>query len=234
MTVLPVATITDRIRDIQRALPDGVRLIAVSKKMPSDLIRVAYGAGIRDFGESRVQEAIAKQAQLADLPDITWHFIGRLQANKARKAVNHFQWIHSVDSLKLAERLDRHATESGCLTQCCLQIKLMPDPNKSGFSVGDLWAALPQLGQLHHINICGLMAIPPFGLAVAASQAVFEQASILAAQINNHGVEGIKVTELSMGMSGDYSLAIAAGATMVRLGTILFGDREIISTSDCS
>lgn len=234
MTVLPVAVIADRIRDVQRLLPPGVRLIAVSKKMPCDAVRVAYGAGVRDFGESRVQEAIAKQAQLKDLTDITWHFIGRLQANKARKALDHFQWIHSVDSLKLAERLDRQAAEAGCQPQCCLQVKLMPDPNKSGFAVADLWAALPHLSQLHHINICGLMTIPPFGLTAEASQVVFEQANALAAQINERDFEGIQLTELSMGMSGDYSLAIAAGATMVRLGTILFGDREAMPLSDRS
>lgn len=224
--------IADRINAVRRTLPEAVRLIAVSKKMPSQAIRLAYGAGVRDFGESQVQEAIAKQAQLEDLTDITWHLIGHLQGNKARKAVNHFQWIHSVDSLKLAERLDHYAAEAECQPQCCLQVKLMPDPNKSGFSVAELWEALPHLSPLRHLKICGLMVIPPFGLSAPMSQSVFEQARALTDQINDRAFANIKLTELSMGMSGDYALAIAAGATMVRLGTILFGNREPVTPSD--
>jgi pyridoxal phosphate enzyme (YggS family) len=231
MTVLPV-NIADRIDSVRRTLPTGVRLIAVSKKMPSEAIRLAYGAGLRDFGESQVQEAIAKQAQLGDLTDITWHLIGHLQGNKARKAVNHFQWIHSVDSLKLAERLERYAAEAQCQPRCCLQVKLRDDPSKTGFDVADLWSVLPQLNALHHLTICGLMVIPPFGLPAADNQGIFEQARALADQINGHGFEGIQIKELSMGMSGDYATAISAGATMVRLGTILFGKRESISPAD--
>lgn len=226
MTVSPVTTIADRINTIRQSLPDQVRLVAVSKKMPSTVVRAAYRAGMRDFGESRIQEAIAKQTELQDLTDITWHFIGHLQTNKARKALEHFQWIHSVDSLKLAQRLNRHGAELEKCPHCCLQVKLREDPSKSGFSEPELWDALPQLSQLHHLNICGLMVIPPFGLTITESQSVFEQAHTLVTQINDRSINGLQLTELSMGMSSDYSLAIAAGSTLVRLGTILFGDRE--------
>jgi hypothetical protein len=232
MTVLPVTT-ADRIHTIRRTLPDGVHLVAVSKKMPSTAVRAAYEAGVRDFGESRIQEAIAKQAELEDLTDITWHFIGHLQTNKVRKALAHFQWIHSVDSLKLAQRLDHYGAELDKPPNCCLQVKLRADPSKSGFSETALWDALPELSQLHHLNICGLMVIPPFGLTVAESQKVFDQAHTLVTQIND-GITGIQLTELSMGMSSDYSLAIAAGSTLVRLGTILFGDREGQRSADLS
>lgn len=232
MTVSPVTTLADRIHTIRQTVPNQVRLVAVSKKMPSTAVRAAYGAGIRDFGESRIQEAIAKQTELQDLADITWHFIGHLQTNKVRKALEHFQWIHSVDSLKLAQRLDRNGAELEKPPCCCLQVKLREDPSKSGFSEPELWDALPQLSQLHHLNICGLMVIPPFGLTITESEMIFAEAKDLINQVNNRSINGLKLTELSMGMSRDYSLAIAAGSTLVRLGTILFGDRGDLRPTD--
>lgn len=217
--------ITTRIVRLRQTLPETVRLIAVTKTMPATAVRAAYAAGIRDFGESRVQEAIAKQADLSDLPDLTWHLIGHLQTNKARKALEHFQWIHSVDSLKLAEKLNQLAEDLPQAPTCCLQVKLADDPAKSGFLRDQLWTQLADLNQLTHLNIVGLMTIPPYGLTQAATEAVFRQARDLAAQINSAQWEHIHIRELSMGMSGDYALAIAAGSTMIRLGTILFGDR---------
>ena len=234
MTVLPVAQIAERIHKIRHSLPATVRLIAVSKKMPSTAIRAAYGAGIRDFGESQVQEARIKQAELADLSDITWHLIGHLQSNKVRKSVHQFQWVHSVDSCKLAQRLDQYAAESTHVLNCCIQVKLRPDPSKSGFSVETLWAALPQLGELRHLNICGLMVIPPWGLQTTETQMIFAEAKALLDQINHCEISRLRLTELSMGMSSDYSLAIAAGSTMVRLGTILCGDRDRKHPTDLS
>lgn len=188
---------------------------------------MAYAAGVREFGESRVQEAIAKQAELADLPDLTWHFIGRLQANKARKVLEHFQWIHSVDSLKLAVKLDQLAAELGCTPHCCLQVKVVPDPPKSGFELADLWTALPVLDQLTHLALEGLMTIPPQGTAGDAARVLFAKTRDLADQINRSGFSHLQIETLSMGMSGDYWDAIASGSTMVRLGTILFGARPL-------
>jgi pyridoxal phosphate enzyme (YggS family) len=188
-------------------------------------MRAAYEAGIRDFGESRIQEAITKKAQLEDLPDITWHMIGHLQANKAAKALELFQWIHSVDSLKLAQRLDRLAADQPASPNILLQVKLLPDPNKSGWTEPELMADLPELDQCRHLNIVGLMAIPPYDLDDAETLSVFKNTFELANTIQQQHWNHLKMEQLSMGMSDDYPLAIQAGSTMIRLGRILFGDR---------
>ncbi|MDP5337136.1 MAG: YggS family pyridoxal phosphate-dependent enzyme [Nodularia sp. (in: cyanobacteria)] len=219
------SSISERITTIRASLPPSVRLIAVSKTWPSEAIRAAYNTGIRDFGENRIQEAASKQAELHDLPDITWHFIGRLQSNKAKKALELFDWIHSVDNLKLAQRLNQLAQELKVSPQVCLQVKILPDPNKSGWSVPELLADLPELDQCKNLQIQGLMTIPPLGLNDAEIINVFNTTSELAKEIQQQNWSHLKMPELSMGMSGDYRLAVQAGATMVRLGTILFGTR---------
>jgi PLP dependent protein len=219
------SSISERIVSIRSSLPVSVRLIAVSKQVSAQAIRSAYSAGIRDFGESRIQEAASKQAELQDLPDITWHFIGHLQSNKAKKAIEQFHWIHSVDNLKLAQRLDQLAQELGVSPQVCLQVKILPDPNKSGWSVPELLADLPTLNQYKNLQIQGLMTIPPSGLNDSEILTVFNLNSKLGKEIQEQNWSQIKMQQLSMGMSGDYELAVQAGATMVRLGTILFGDR---------
>lgn len=218
--------IAQRIALIRQQLPASVRLIAVTKQVPVAAMREAYNAGIRDFGESRIQEATSKQQQLQDLPDITWHLIGSLQSNKAKKALELFEWIHSVDSLKLAQRLDRLAQELSCQPQVCLQVKLLSDPNKSGWTVSELFADLPSLNQCRHLQIRGLMSIPPLELTDAEILNFFEQTHQLADKIRQQNFSHIQMDVLSMGMSEDYNLAVQAGATMVRLGRILFGDRD--------
>ncbi|MEH2460344.1 YggS family pyridoxal phosphate-dependent enzyme [Nostoc sp.] len=220
------SSISERIVSIRSSLPTSVRLIAVSKQVSAQAIRSAYSAGIRDFGESRIQEAASKQAELQDLPDITWHFIGHLQGNKAKKAIEQFHWIHSVDNLKLAQRLDELAQQLGVSPQVCLQVKILPDPNKSGWSVPELLADLPTLNQYKNLQIQGLMTIPPSGLNDSEILSVFNLNRELAKAIQEQNWSEIKMQQLSMGMSGDYELAVQAGATMVRLGTILFGDRS--------
>ncbi|MEA5505808.1 YggS family pyridoxal phosphate-dependent enzyme [Halotia wernerae UHCC 0503] len=219
------SSISERITTIRASLPPSVRLIAISKQVPTEVIRSAYNAGIRDFGENRIQEAARKQAELQDLSDITWHFIGHLQSNKAKKAIELFPWIHSVDNLKLAQRLNQLAQELGVSPQACLQVKILPDPNKSGWSVSELLADLPALNQCKFLQIQGLMTIPPQGLNNAEIFNVFNITRQLAKEIQEQNWSHIKMEQLSMGMSGDYQLAVQAGATMVRLGTILFGDR---------
>ena len=219
-------SISERIVSIRSSLPTSVKLIAVSKQVPAQAIRSAYSAGIRDFAESRIQEAASKQAELQDLPDITWHFIGHLQSNKAKKAVEQFPWIHSVDNLKLAQRLDQLAQQLGVSPQVCLQVKILPDPNKSGWSMPELLADLPRLDQYKNLQIQGLMTIPPSGLNDPEILNVFNLNRELAKKIREQNWSHIKMQHLSMGMSGDYKLAVQAGATMVRLGTILFGDRS--------
>ncbi|MEH1806542.1 YggS family pyridoxal phosphate-dependent enzyme [Nostoc sp.] len=220
------SSISERILSIRSSLPTSVKLIAVSKQVSAQAIRSAYNAGIRDFGESRIQEAASKQAELQDLPDITWHFIGHLQSNKAKKAIEHFLWIHSVDNLKLAQRLDQLAQQLGVSPQVCLQVKILPDPNKSGWSVPELLADLPTLNQYKSLQIQGLMTIPPSRLNDSEILNVFNLNRELAKEIQEQNWSHIKMQHLSMGMSGDYELAVQAGATMVRLGTILFGDRS--------
>jgi len=178
-------TIASRIESIRLTLPPSTRLIAVSKQVSSDYIRQAYRAGVRDFAESKLQEAISKQQELKDLPDISWHFIGHLQANKARKVLESFDLIHSLDSLKLAQRLDRLAAELEINPQVLLQVKVVPDPGEK--------------------------------------LAAFEKTSDLAQIIENSS--SLCLPHLSMGMSNDYPLAIKAGATLIRVGTGIFGDR---------
>ncbi|MBW4561721.1 MAG: YggS family pyridoxal phosphate-dependent enzyme [Mojavia pulchra JT2-VF2] len=220
------SSISERIVHIRSLLPSSVRLIAVSKTVPAEVIRIAYAAGIRDFGESRVQEAARKQAELQDLSDITWHFIGHLQSNKAKKALEQFQWIHSVDNLQLAQRLNQLAHQLGVSPQICLQVKILPDLNKSGWSVPELLADLPVLNQYKNLQIQGLMTIPPLGIDEAATLKVFNTTRELAKTIGDQNWSHIDIQHLSMGMSGDYQLAVQAGTTMVRLGTILFGERS--------
>jgi PLP dependent protein len=220
-----------RIRQICQDIPPAVRVVAVTKTVPVDGLRQAYAAGIRDFGENRVQEAIAKQTQLADLTDVTWHLIGHLQSNKARKALEHFHWIQSVDRLSLADRLNHLAEELGKTPQICIQVKLRPDPTKGGWTVPQLREDLPALGQLTHLQFRGVMVIPPAHLPDTEILKIFEEAQIVRQELQNYWSNlkhrSDSWEHLSMGMSGDYPLALAAGSTMVRLGSILFGDRSL-------
>ncbi|CAD5967350.1 Pyridoxal phosphate homeostasis protein [Planktothrix tepida] len=218
--------ITEQIIKIRASIPESVRLIAVTKTVSVEAMRIAYQAGIRDFAENRVQEAAEKYPQLQDLQDITWHLIGHLQTNKATKALQLFQWIQSIDSLKLALRLDRLAGELGYQPQVCLQVKILPDPNKFGWTIPELLAELPQLNQCQHLKIKGLMTIPCLGLSESETLGVFERTRELAETIQHQNWTNIEMQQLSMGMSEDYSLAIQKGATMIRLGRIIFGQRR--------
>jgi len=218
-------SIAQRITEIRQQLPESVRLIAVTKQVPVDAMREAYVAGVRDFGESRIQEVELKQTQLLDLPDITWHLIGHLQSNKARKALEIFQWIHSLDSLKLAQRLDELAAGQPSKPHVCLQVKLLPDANKSGWTVPELLADLPSLDQCSNLQIQGLMTIPPLDLDSSEILAVFDRTRELADKIRQQNWLNIHIQQLSMGMSADYQQAVQAGATMIRLGRIIFGER---------
>jgi PLP dependent protein len=218
-------SIAQNIETIRRDLPASVRLMAVSKQVPATLMREAYAVGIRDFGESRIQEAQTKQQELADLPDICWHLIGHLQSNKVRKAIEIFDWIHSVDSLKLAQQIDRVSGELNINPNLCLQVKILPDPDKYGWTISELLADLPQISACQQLKIRGLMAIPPLGLTIAQTQDFFDRARALSDRVNQQPGVTFQLLELSMGMSGDYQLAVSAGATIVRLGSILFGDR---------
>lgn len=161
MSEVNPATIADRINKIRENIPSQVKLVAVSKYTNAIAVRAAYDAGVRDFGESRVQDAKLKQAELVDLLDITWHMIGSLQSNKVRNAIAQFDWIHSIDRLSLAEQCDRLIFEMGKSPKLLLQVKLADDPSKSGWSESELLADLPKLERLQNLDIVGLMTILP-------------------------------------------------------------------------
>jgi pyridoxal phosphate enzyme (YggS family) len=215
------SALADRLAELRRRLPARTRLLAVSKGQPAEMVRQAVALGQISFGESRLQEAVAKQETLADLPGIDWHFIGRLQANKARGVLRRFGTIHSVDSLALAERLRRIAAEEGHAPAVLFQVKLRPDPAKTGFSSDELLRAWPRLQDLEPLRPVGLMTIAPMGLEPAERRALFGECDALASRLG--------LQERSMGMSGDWEEAVAAGSTWVRLGTWLFGARSAAS-----
>ena len=234
-------SLVDKIRSFRESIPPHVRVVAVTKYTEVWAMRAAYAAGIRDFGENRVPDASQKKVQLQDLMDVTWHLIGHLQSNKALKAIQVFDWIQSVDSLALAQRIDRLATEKLAAEQpefaaaspstfnsyatkkkpkICLQVKLLPDPTKSGLTVPELLADIPLLLAIETLDIQGLMVIPPIGLDLQASEIYFRQANDLANQLANYG---LAMNVRSMGMSDDYRVAIDQGSTLIRPGRRLFG-----------
>ena len=209
--------IEQRLTQLRRQLPERTRLLAVSKGQPATAIREAVALGQISFAESRLQEAIAKQAELADLAPLDWHFIGRLQANKARGVLRHFGTIHSIDSLALAERLQRVAAEEALTPGVFFQVKMRPDAAKTGFEPSELRREAPRLRQLHPLRPLGLMTIAPLGLSQEERCRLFHDCAALAGELG--------LQELSMGMSGDWPEAVAEGSTWVRLGSALFGGR---------
>ena len=205
-----------RLQGLRQQLPATARLLAVSKGQSAAAVRAAVAAGQRSFAESRIQEAAAKQEELTDLEPLDWHFIGRLQANKARAVLRRFGTIHSVDSLALAERLQRIAAEEGLAPAVLLQVKFLHDPAKTGFEPAELRRIWPQLQSLAPLRPVGLMTMAPLGLTRAERQRLFRDCALLAADLG--------LPELSMGMSGDWPEAVAAGSTWVRIGSALFAD----------
>ncbi|MBE9045641.1 YggS family pyridoxal phosphate-dependent enzyme [Pleurocapsales cyanobacterium LEGE 10410] len=219
-------SVSQKIKSIAQEIPQDVRLIAITKQVSVERMREAYSTGVRDFGENRLQEALTKRELLQDLDDINWHFIGHIQKNKAKKVIENFDWIHSLDSLALAQRLNRLAIELKRMPKVFLQVKVLPDPNKYGWEVTNLLQDLEQLNLCQQLDIQGLMTILPLGLSSAETLAAFQKTQKLATTIQQKNYSNLKMQELSMGMSGDYLLAIQAGATMIRLGRIIFGERH--------
>lgn len=203
--------------------PEDVQLVAVSKTVSPELIRQAFNAGLRDFGENRIQEAEAKRPALADL-DATWHLVGHLQTNKAKPARELFQWIHSVDSLRLAERLEKVAPPGGRLP-IMLEVNLGEEPSKFGVREGELLQLAEGVGLLATLELRGLMVIPPFFEDATKSRPFFRRLRELAASIASRNLPGVSMQELSMGMSHDFEVAVEEGATIVRIGTAIFGPR---------
>jgi PLP dependent protein len=203
---------------------DQVKLIAVSKTFPPERIREAYDAGLRDFGENRVQEAEAKISLLSNL-DISWHLIGHLQSNKARLARELFHWVHSVDSARLAHKLNQAVPESGDRLPVLLQVNLAHEETKFGVSAEAAVGLAKEMGELPTIELRGLMLIPPFCEDPQDARPFFRRLRQLANQIDSLALRNVTMRELSMGMSHDFEVAIEEGATMVRVGTAIFGQR---------
>ena len=201
--------------------PGSVTLLAVSKAQSADAVRAVYAVGQRDFGESYLQEASSKQAALSDCA-ITWHFIGALQSNKTRQIAQHFAWVHSVDRLKIAVRLNEQRPEDLPPLNICLQVNIGAEQQKAGIAPPDLHLLAAQLRPLSRLRLRGLMALPPASDDVGAQRGYFRQLKLAFEQLRN---EGHPLDTLSMGMSTDLESAIAEGATLVRIGTALFGER---------
>jgi PLP dependent protein len=210
--------------------PAEVKLVAVSKTHPAALVREAAAAGLTDFGENRVQEAEGKIAELSEVPELRWHLIGHLQPNKARKAVRLFDLIHTVDNVALLERLERICAEEGReRLEVLVQVDLAGEAAKSGATADDLPALFEVFGRCARVRCKGLMILPPFFEEVERVRPYFRRLRGLRDEWGARGAFGAEAGELSMGMSHDYEAAIEEGATLVRVGTALFGARETVA-----
>lgn len=206
--------------------PGAVTLVAASKTVPVECLVEAVACGCRIFGENRVQEALAKIEAMKEGSGVEWHLIGPLQPNKVKHAVGRFALLHAVDRLDVAERLDRVARERGMTQPVLLEVNVAGEQTKHGFSPAGLIGAAERMGALPGLRVLGLMTIPPPADKPEDSRPHFRRLRELAAQVEALGISGVSMKELSMGMSGDFDVAIEEGATMVRIGTALFGPRE--------
>lgn len=203
---------------------DAIRLLAVSKTFPADDIRTAFVAGQRAFGENYVQEAVSKIEALADLrTEIEWHFIGPLQSNKTRPVAEHFDWVHSIDRLKIAQRLSEQRPDTLPPLNVCLQVNVSGEASKSGVAPEDAPAVAREIASLPKLRLRGLMSIPEPAADPAAQR---EPHRILRELYETLRAQGVALDTLSMGMSGDLEAAVLEGATMVRIGTAIFGKRD--------
>ena len=201
--------------------PAAVTLVAVTKTQTAETIREAATAGVTDFGENYLQEALAKMDRLADLT-LRWHFIGGIQTNKTRAIAERFDWVHSIDRLSIARRLSEQRPFHAPPLNLCIQVELVPEPNKGGVAPGEVARLAAAAAELPRVCLRGLMCLPPPQPSEAAERAVFARLRLLLEELN---ASGHKLDTLSMGMSGDFESAIAEGATVVRIGTALFGAR---------
>jgi pyridoxal phosphate enzyme (YggS family) len=199
-----------------------VTLVAVSKSQPAEAIRAAFAAGVRDFGESYVQEAVGKIGELADIP-ARWHFIGHIQTNKARDIATKFDWVHGIDRLKVAEALSRARPEGSRPLQVCVQVNISGEATKGGVAPGEAGELARAVAQVPRLELRGLMGMASATADVASQRAQFR---LLARTRDEIVAQGIALDTLSMGMSDDFEAALAEGSTMVRIGTAIFGARK--------
>lgn len=207
--------------------PSTVRLVAVSKTFPASAVQDAYAAGQSEFGENRVQEALQKIQACADLP-IRWHLLGHLQTNKARKAAPSFAMIQSVDGLELLEKLDRAAEETGHSPELLIQVDLAGEATKFGVPADEVPRLLENAARCRAARVVGLMTLPPLPDVPEDSRRWFRQLRDLRDGWVNAGVPASMLRELSMGMSADFEVAVQEGATLVRVGTAIFGSRDVV------
>ncbi|WP_206951206.1 YggS family pyridoxal phosphate-dependent enzyme [Trinickia acidisoli] len=204
--------------------PDSIRLLAVSKTFPAEDVRAAFTAGQRAFGENYVQESLAKIEALADLrAQIEWHFIGPLQSNKTRPVAEHFDWVHSVDRLKIAQRLSEQRPDALPPLNVCLQVNVSGEASKSGVAPEDASMLAREIAALPKLRLRGLMSIPEPAADPAAQREPHRTVRQLYETLH---AQGLTLDTLSMGMSGDLEAAILEGATIVRIGTAIFGKRD--------
>ncbi len=209
------------------AIPDAITLMGVSKTFPPESIREAYGAGIRVFGENRVQEFASKADSLRDLDEARWHLIGHLQSNKAAKAADLFHAVDSVDSLKLAEKLNDAARAAGKALRVLVEMNVGGEAAKSGIAPdsAELDHLLAQAPRLADLEFRGLMTVPPYTEDPQGARPYFRKLRELREQIADRGLPRVSMEELSMGMSHDFEVAIEEGSTCVRVGSAIFGNR---------
>jgi pyridoxal phosphate enzyme (YggS family) len=221
---LNVNHVRSRINEAARSAgrdPSSITLVAVTKSKAAESLREAATAGVTDFGENYLQEALGKMDALGDLP-ARWHFIGALQSNKTRPVAERFDWVHSVDRWSVARRLSEQRPVHAPPLNACIQVALIPEPTKGGIEPGKLAELAAQMAGLPRLRLRGLMCIPPPQPDARAERALFARLRELLETLN---ARGLGLDTLSMGMSADYESAIAEGATMVRVGTAIFGKR---------
>lgn len=202
---------------------ESVTLIAVSKTQPVSAIEEAYALGIRDFGENKVKEMLGKEPQLP--ADIRWHLIGHLQTNKVKSVLSNTVLIHSLDSLKLLDAVDFEAMKQKITVEGLLEVNVAEEESKFGFHPSELWELLNRLRQYKNLRIRGLMTVAPFTTNAENNREIFRKLKEISIDTKWNTLDNISMDVLSMGMTGDYSVAIEEGATMVRVGTGLFGAR---------
>lgn len=203
--------------------PATVRVVAVSKHKPASAVEKAAEAGQLIFGENYVQELIAKAAEVRK--PVEWHFIGHLQSNKVKQLAGLITMIHSVDRLSLAEEIDRYWGRIGRSCEILVQVNVSGEKSKSGATAAEALELVRTISRLPHLRVKGLMTMPPFFDDPEGARPYFRELRELAATISGSAIPGVAMTELSMGMSGDFQVAIEEGATMVRIGSAIFGDR---------
>lgn len=204
---------------------ESIRLVAVSKTVAADRVRAAVATGITILGENYIQEAQGKIDALQDLA-VSWHFIGHLQSNKAKYAVRLFDLIHSVDSIKLASELDRQAHKNDKIQKVLIQVNTGKEASKSGVYEEEALALVREAGQMDNLAVKGLMTLPPFFNAPEKVRPYFQALRELRDRIRSESLPGVSMDDLSMGMTGDFETAIQEGATFVRIGTAIFGERQ--------